>query len=275
MKIWRGILWKAIQFHNSNGINLLDVVRVGDPPALPLGTADPDHLLWAEQAGRIIVTMDKNHDAWPPRAASTHWTHSPGIMIVRPSFTVMQLVHFPVDLRLTVAIQRTGKIELNSFPEGTLRYSFGWKDQEMRLHSRAASAFVVLIAHFCSTNLAQAQSIELAAIDTLVQDAVKSWQVPGAAVVVVRGDEVVYLKGVGVRELGSEKPVTPDTLFAIASTSKAFTAMAIAMQVSDGKMSWDDPVSKLHRVLSPFRSIGRSQLDHARPGHAPHWIEPA
>ena len=91
---------------------------------------------------------------------------------------------------------------------------------------------------------AAAQAIDSAAVDALVQDAMKSWQVPGAAVAIVRGDEVVYLKGFGVREAGSDKSVTPETLFAIASTTKAFTTTAIAMLVADGKMSWDDPVSK-------------------------------
>jgi CubicO group peptidase (beta-lactamase class C family) len=91
---------------------------------------------------------------------------------------------------------------------------------------------------------APAQSIDPAAVDGLVQEALRAWQVPGAAVAIVRGNEVVYLKGHGVRELGQTAPVTPDTLFACASTSKAFTTTAIAMLVADGKMAWDDPVSK-------------------------------
>src|SRR5688572_4920798 len=70
---------------------------------------------------------------------------------------------------------------------------------------------------------AVARSVDTAAIDKLVEDALKAWQVPGAAIAIVRGDEVVYLKGYGVREVGGKEPVTPDTLFAIGSTSKAFT----------------------------------------------------
>ena len=64
------------------------------------------------------------------------------------------------------------------------------------------------------------------------------------AVAVVRGDEVVYLKGFGVRELGGNDPVTPDTLFPLASCTKAFTSTAMAMLVDEGKMDWDDPVRK-------------------------------
>jgi CubicO group peptidase (beta-lactamase class C family) len=97
---------------------------------------------------------------------------------------------------------------------------------------------------------ARGQSFDTTAVDAIVQDAMKAWQVPGAAVVIVKGDQVVYLKGHGIRELGGDKPVTPETLFAIASTSKAFTTTAIAMLADDGKLNWDDPV---HKHLDFFR----------------------
>jgi CubicO group peptidase (beta-lactamase class C family) len=80
--------------------------------------------------------------------------------------------------------------------------------------------------------------------DELIAAALQKWEVPGAAVVIVRGDEVIYLKGHGVRELGGKKPVTPDTVFPLSSCSKAFTTLALAMLVDRGKVAWDDPVSK-------------------------------
>jgi CubicO group peptidase (beta-lactamase class C family) len=81
-------------------------------------------------------------------------------------------------------------------------------------------------------------------VDAIVQDALKAWQVPGAAVGIVKDDQVVYLKGFGVKKLGANEPVTPDTLFAIASCTKAFTTTAMAMLVDEGKMGWDDPVRR-------------------------------
>jgi len=72
----------------------------------------------------------------------------------------------------------------------------------------------------------------------------KAWEVPGVAVVIVRGDDVLYLKGHGVRAIDGKDPVTPDTLFPLASCSKALTTTAMAMLVDDGKMTWDDPVRK-------------------------------
>ena len=82
------------------------------------------------------------------------------------------------------------------------------------------------------------------ALDALVAEAMKSFEVPGAAVVIVQDNKVVYLKGFGVRQKGKDEPVTADTVFAIASCSKAFTATGIGMLVADGKMAWDDPVRK-------------------------------
>src|SRR5262249_50606549 len=72
----------------------------------------------------------------------------------------------------------------------------------------------------------------------------RSWQAPGVAVAVVQNDRVVYLRGMGVREQGRSERVTPDTLFGIASCTKAFTATAVALLIDDGKASWDDPVRK-------------------------------
>ncbi len=88
------------------------------------------------------------------------------------------------------------------------------------------------------------QAKDPAALDALVQAAMEAFRIPGASVAIVQGDEVIYLKGFGVREIGKDAPVTPDTLFAIASTTKAFTATTVAMLVEDGKMAWDDPVRK-------------------------------
>lgn len=82
------------------------------------------------------------------------------------------------------------------------------------------------------------------AIDAAVAVGLKTWKVPGAAVVVVRDGRVVYLKGHGTRTAGKNEPVTADTLFALSSCSKAFTTAAMAQLVAEGKLDWDDPVQK-------------------------------
>ena len=92
--------------------------------------------------------------------------------------------------------------------------------------------------------LCQAQGPQSQVIDALVRDSLKQWNVPGLAVAIVRDDRLIYLKGYGVRELGRPEPVTPDTIFPLASCTKSFTSLAVGMLMDDGKMSWDDPVSK-------------------------------
>jgi hypothetical protein len=56
----RGPLWRAVQRHNTRAEDPIDVVRVGDPPDLPLATDDRTLLAWAEREGRILVTCDKH-----------------------------------------------------------------------------------------------------------------------------------------------------------------------------------------------------------------------
>lgn len=89
-----------------------------------------------------------------------------------------------------------------------------------------------------------AQTIDSAAIDAIVREALAASHTPGAGVAIVKDDHVVYLKGHGVRELGGREPVTPDSLFCIGSLTKAFTTTSIAMLVDERKMDWDDPVRK-------------------------------
>ena len=86
--------------------------------------------------------------------------------------------------------------------------------------------------------------LPLSKIDAVVEKSRAAWSAPGVAVAIIKDDQVVLLKGYGLKELGKPGAVTPDTLFAIGSTTKAFTTAAMAMLVDEGKMSWDDPVRK-------------------------------
>jgi hypothetical protein len=90
----RGSLWQAIQSHNARGSDLIDVVRVGDRPDLPLGSQDPDILIWAEREGRILVSMEeatmKTHFA--NHLAAGH--RSPGLFLIRKNSTRQEIVDF-------------------------------------------------------------------------------------------------------------------------------------------------------------------------------------
>src|SRR3989442_907131 len=89
-----------------------------------------------------------------------------------------------------------------------------------------------------------AQQQPLTGLDPYITQAMKDWRVPGLAIVVVKGDSVVFIKGYGVRELGKPDPVTVHTRFGNMSTTKAFTAMLVAMLADSGRVSFDDPVTK-------------------------------
>ncbi len=92
----RGVLWHAIQQHNSRSAFPLDVVRVGDPPDLPLGTIDPDILVWAEREARIFVSLDKKTLPGHLIQHSQQGRHSPGIFIVIPSSTLTDILDYLV-----------------------------------------------------------------------------------------------------------------------------------------------------------------------------------
>ncbi|HEX5343322.1 MAG TPA: serine hydrolase [Duganella sp.] len=81
-------------------------------------------------------------------------------------------------------------------------------------------------------------------LDADVNRALKTFDVPGMAIAIVKDGKVVTAKGYGVRKLGDPTPVDGKTLFEIASNSKAFTAAGLAMLVDEGKLAWDDPVTK-------------------------------
>lgn len=114
----------------------------------------------------------------------------------------------------------------------------------MKLHSIIGLVVLSLIVSAGSTKTAWAQQAPFQGFDEYVNKAMKDWDVPGMAIAVVKDDKIVYAKGYGLREVGKTAPVDENTIFAIGSSSKAFTAASIAMLVDEGKLKWDDPVTK-------------------------------
>jgi CubicO group peptidase (beta-lactamase class C family) len=92
--------------------------------------------------------------------------------------------------------------------------------------------------------LLPARAADLSALDSYCEKARQDWNVPGFSIAIVEDGKVLVARGYGVRELNRPEPVTENTLFAIASNSKAFTAGAIAILVKDKKLKWDDRVQE-------------------------------
>jgi CubicO group peptidase (beta-lactamase class C family) len=100
---------------------------------------------------------------------------------------------------------------------------------------------LLLLGPFLSSPaFAQAPTAE--EIDALANRAMEAFQTPGIAIGVVKDGELVYASGHGVREIGRSDPVDADTIFQIASLTKAFTAAALGILVDEGKLDWDDRV---------------------------------
>ena len=91
---------------------------------------------------------------------------------------------------------------------------------------------------------AQSRAAQLRELDAYIAKGVREWEIPGLTVTIVHGDSVLFARGYGVRQLGTPDRVDAQTQFGIMSTTKAFTALAIAMLVDSGKVAWNDPVTK-------------------------------
>jgi CubicO group peptidase (beta-lactamase class C family) len=96
-----------------------------------------------------------------------------------------------------------------------------------------------LIWHHSAT---AAQSTDLHDLDTFIARALQEYQVPGAAIAVVRDDTVVMAKGYGVRDATKPGVVDEHTIFQLASVTKSLTGAAAASVVDEGKLDWDSPI---------------------------------
>jgi CubicO group peptidase (beta-lactamase class C family) len=104
--------------------------------------------------------------------------------------------------------------------------------------------FYILLFLVGRTIVGAAQPMSSAQIDSLAERTLRTFDVPGIAVCVIKDGKVVHSKGYGVRSLTTRLPVDENTLFGIASNSKAFTTAALGMLVDEGKLGWDDKVRK-------------------------------
>lgn len=78
--------------------------------------------------------------------------------------------------------------------------------------------------------------------DQYVEEAMKSWHCPGVALVIIKDGEIIHKKAYGLRDVENNLPLTVDTRFPMASITKSFTAMSLALLVDEGKLEWDKPV---------------------------------
>ena len=111
----------------------------------------------------------------------------------------------------------------------------------MRIIKKTNLISFLLILMGSTTLLAQ-QSTNNTKLDAVIVQGMHDWKVPGLAAIVVKDGEVVFQKTYGVKNLTTKEPVDENTLFNMASTTKAVVAIAMGMLVDEGKLDWDDKV---------------------------------
>lgn len=85
---------------------------------------------------------------------------------------------------------------------------------------------------------------QAAQLEQFVEDWQRRWPAPAIALAVTVSDTTSFASGFGTRELGTERPVTPDTIFGVASVTKGVTALAIMQLVEAGRLALTDPISR-------------------------------
>ena len=114
----------------------------------------------------------------------------------------------------------------------------------------------------------EATAQALNGFDAQIEKAMSDLLVPGTAVGIVRGGKLVWAKGFGHRDVATKKPVTPQTIFAIGSASKAFTTFTMAKLVDEGRMEWDKPAAtylpglRLHDEYATSHITPRDMVTH-------------
>ena len=144
--------------------------------------------------------------------------------------------------------------------------------------TRAQAAPPPASASGSASTKARVQAI-IPALEDYVSKGLELWQVPGAAVGVVVGDDVVYARGFGLRDLSASAPVDANTVFGIGSATKAFAAATEAIMVDRGKMRWTDKVldhDPAFRLHDPWvtREFEILDLLAQRSGMRPYVLDP-
>ncbi len=137
------------------------------------------------------------------------------------------------------------------------------------MKKRITQAFCLLIvlSLFINTQFAaekKTQTVNFKGFDTFVTKTMEEWKVPGLGISIIKDGKVIFSKGFGFRDVKKGLKVTPKTLFAIGSCSKAFTAVTMGILVDEGKLDWDKPVREYlpsFKLKDPFATEGMTPRD--------------
>jgi CubicO group peptidase (beta-lactamase class C family) len=209
-----------------------------EPSAAPLGSGAGPAGRWEGaiqlpgQELRVTVELTRDGDTWSGKidipAQGAKGLPLQGIAVEGSRVTFL-IVGVPGDPKFRGALSADGASIRGDFTQSGQTFPF-------RLERGGDPA------------KAAAQSLE--GFGDLARRVLADWKVPGLSVAVVKDGRVILLEGYGQRDVGKRLPVTPDTLFAVGSTTKAMTAALLATLVEEGKLAWDAPVAD---ALPAFR----------------------
>ena len=101
---------------------------------------------------------------------------------------------------------------------------------------------------------------QLQGFEDFVRTIIEYWKVPGVAVAIIKDGEIVHSQGYGLRNVAEGLQVTPETLFPIASCTKAFTSTSMALLADEGKLDWDTPVKEYIPSFKLYDSFATERL---------------
>jgi len=108
--------------------------------------------------------------------------------------------------------------------------------------------------------IASLSAVDISRVDATIRHAMDTYRIPGAQIAIVSDGRIVYRRGYGVKNIRSQRPVTPNTRFEIGSITKQFTAAAILQLADDGKLNLDDRLAKYIGIYPPASDVTIRQL---------------
>lgn len=102
--------------------------------------------------------------------------------------------------------------------------------------------------------------MEIKSFRKSVKKIMDEWRVPGLAIAIVKDKKVYLAEGFGFRDIQKQTPVTPDTIFAIASCTKAFTTFALGILVDEGKLNWDAAVREYFPEFKMYDPVATERI---------------
>lgn len=114
----------------------------------------------------------------------------------------------------------------------------------MKLFKISAIIVFYLLSSACLVAAMYQPASNMSQFEDFATRAMEVYHIPGASIALVENGKIIYAKGFGYRDIELCLPVTPETVFAIGSCTKAFTATAVGMLVDQGKLEWDAPIKK-------------------------------